>query len=885
MPPRPPRATYRLQLQPRFGFAEAAALVDYLAELGVSHLYLSPVLQARHGSTHGYDVVDHAHANRELGGEEGFARLADGLSERGMGLVLDIVPNHMAIGGEENRWWWDLLEHGRASRYASYFDVDWDPPEARLRNVILLPVLDDHYGRVLEARRLCLVRRGGRLLVAFGEGRFPLDPRSIAPLLSAAGRAAGSDELGFIGAALADLPAATTADPDEVARRQRDAEVLAGRLEVLAADRGIAEALDGAVAAVNGDADALDELLNGQSYRLAYWRASSRDLGYRRFFDINELVGLRMEEAEVFEATHAHLLDWVARGRVDGLRIDHPDGLRDPAGYFARLRDRAPKAWLLVEKILQPGEPLRAEWPVDGTTGYEFLNEVTGLFVEPRGEEPFTRLWLRVSGEEAGWDEVAREARREVLGSVLGSDLNRLTDLFVTIAEENRRYRDFTRHELHEALRELAAALPVYRTYVRARSGQVDQLDRQLIGEAAEAAAAARPDLDPELFAFLARILLLELPGAAERELAMRFQQLTPAAMAKGVEDTAMYRYLRFVALNEVGGEPGRFGVTPAVFHAAMTRRSEAHPAAMLAGSTHDTKRSEEVRARLVLLSELPEAWSAFVERLETATARHASGDDLPDPATRYLLWQTLVGAWPIDPVRLGDYMEKAVREAKRRTSWNAPDEAYEAALRRFVEAVLADPEVRDEVERFVAPLVEPGRRTSLAMLLLRLTAPGVPDLYQGRELWDASLVDPDNRRPVDFERRRELLARASTVTAEEAWADRESGLPRIWLTRRVLRLRAERPELFAPQSAYRAREAEGDAAARVVAFARAERLVVVVPRLAWQLSRNGWGEARLPLPPGSWRNVLTDASVAGSAPPVGSLLEGFPVALLVREA
>jgi (1->4)-alpha-D-glucan 1-alpha-D-glucosylmutase len=339
------------------------------------------------------------------------------------------------------------------------------------------------------------------------------------------------------------------------------------------------------------------------------------------------------------------------------------------------------------------------------------------------------------------------------------------------------------------------------------------------------------------------------------------------------------------VALNEVGGEPVRFGVTPAAFHAAMTLRAETHPAAMLAGSTHDTKRSEEVRARLVLLSELPEAWSAFVERVEAATAHHRSADDLPDRATRYLLWQTLVGAWPIEAGRLADYMEKAVREAKRHTSWNAPDEAYEAALRRFVEAALADRELRDEVKRFVGPLVEPGRRTSLAMLLLRLTAPGVPDLYQGSELWDASLVDPDNRRPVDFERRRELLGRAAAATAEEAWADRESGLPRIWLTRRVLQLRAERPELFAAAATYRPLDAAGDAAARVVAFSRGERLVVVVPRLAWQVSRDGWGETWLPLPPGIWRNALTDATVEGAAPQVASLLERFPVALLVREA
>ncbi len=876
-----PRATYRVQLHAGFGFGAAIEIVPYLAELGFSHLYCSPILQAVAGSTHGYDVVDHGRLNAELGSDDGFARLTDALRAHGMGLVLDIVPNHMAIA-EANRWWWDVLEHGPASRHAAAFDVDWEPPESRLRNVILLPVLPDHYGRVLEAGEIRLVRDGGRLLVCHADRRFPTDPVTLAPLVGGAAARCDSEELAFIGEALAALPASTTSDAGELARRQRDADVLEVRLSELAADPAVAQALDAAVASVNADPDALDALLEAQQYRLAYWRASSRDLGYRRFFDINELIGLRMEDESVFRDTHALVLSWIADGRVDGLRIDHPDGLRDPAAYFARLRASAPDAWIVAEKILADDELLPRDWPVDGTTGYRFCNVATGLLVDPAGQASLTDLYARFAGEPVDWRAVELEARREVLSEVLGSDVNRLTDLFLAVCEANRRYRDLTRHELQHALREVAASLPVYRTYVRAGAGQVTDADRRLVDGAVAAAADRRPDLDPELFVLLGRILRLEVTGRLEGELAMRFQQLTPAAMAKGVEDTAFYRYLRFTPLNEVGGDPGRFGVEPDAFHEAMAGLAEQWPSGMLTTSTHDTKRSEDVRARLALLADIPGEWAAAVQRLAALGRAHRSGPALPSAADEYLLLQTLVGAWPISADRMVEYLGKASHEAKLRTSWTAPNEEYHEALDQLVRGCLGDPAFVAEVESFTAPLVEPGRHAALAQLLLKLTAPGVPDVYQGTELWDLSLVDPDNRRPVDFALRHELLVRGRDADAEAAWAGVDEGLPKLWLLQRALELRTRRPELFGPEAGYVPVSLHGSRAGAAVAFCRGDSLVTLVPVRPLRIARDGWADTHLRLPDGTWRDVLAEDEREGEVL-LADLLAGFPVALLER--
>jgi (1->4)-alpha-D-glucan 1-alpha-D-glucosylmutase len=879
-----PVATYRLQLHPGFGFDAAAATVPYLSRLGVSHVYTSPVLQAEAGSSHGYDVVDHGQLNAELGGAAGFARLVDALRAAGMGLVVDVVPNHMAVG-PANAWWWDVLQHGRASPYARFFDVDWDPPESRLRDVILLPVLPDHYGRVLEAGGIRLERAGPEVRVATGEQRFPLDPASLQPLLADAAERSTSDELAFIARSLGELPPSTSTAADDLARRQRDAAVLGERLTELAARPRLAEALDAAIAAVNADPDRLDALLEAQNYRLAFWRASSRDLGYRRFFDIDSLVGLRVEDPAVFSATHRIILERVAAGEIDGLRIDHPDGLRDPAGYFARLRAEAPGTWIVAEKILEGDEQL-PDWPIDGSTGYRFANLATGLLVDADAEPAMTDLYRVHADADVDWDRVAAASRQLALREQLGSDLNRLTDLWLSICEANRRYRDFTRHDLHEALAEMAAAFAVYRTYVRADEGVVSDEDRRVVEAAAALARERRPDLDPDLFAFLSAILRLEVEGRLPAELAMRFQQLTPAAMAKGIEDTAFYRYLRLVALNEVGGDPGRFGVGVGAFHAAMAHDQERWPAAMLTTSTHDTKRSGDVRARLAVISEIPERWGAAVERLARRADPHRASTTLPDAKAAYLFFQTLVGAWPIDAERCVAYLAKATREAKERTSWTSPDSAYDEALSAMVRGCLADPAFVAEVERIAAELTLPGRIGSLAQTLWKLTAPGVPDLYQGTELWDLSLVDPDNRRPVDFDVRSRLLDEVAGMSAGEAMERADDGLPKLLLVQRALDLRRRRPGELGPRGGYHPLAAVGPAADHAVAYRRGEGVIAVAPRLTVRLqAAGGWRGTLLPISAGTWRNTLDGREMGGGELALAELLDPFPVALLERLA
>ncbi|HEX7225072.1 MAG TPA: malto-oligosyltrehalose synthase [Candidatus Limnocylindria bacterium] len=873
-----PRATYRVQLHAGFTFDDAARIVPYLAELGISHLYTSPILQAAPGSTHGYDVIDHARVSDELGGEEGFLRLSDTLRDSGMGLVVDIVPNHMAIA-EGNRWWWDLLANGPASRWARHFDVDWDPPEARLRNVILLPVLPDHYGRVLEAGEIGLARRGATVVVETVGRAFPLDPRTTAPIVADAGARLASDEMLFLAEALESLPPSTAEDRILVERRQRDVEVVAARLSELIAEPGVAAAVDAAIGERTADVDALDALLEAQHYRLAFWRAGSRDLGYRRFFDIDELVGIRVEDEDVFADTHARVLAWVREGRVDGLRIDHPDGLRDPGGYVARLRASAPEAWIVAEKILGADEPLRTDWPLDGTTGYEFANRAVGLLVDPAARDALDAAWAGAADVGPAWDEIAGDARLTALSELLGSDLNRLADLVLAVCEANRRHRDYTRHELHHALRETAAALGIYRTYVRP-GDPLNDADRAAIDAAVRVAAERRPDLDRELFAFLGRILRLEEPGTFATELAMRFQQLTPAAMAKGIEDTAFYRYHRLTALNEVGGDPGRFGADPSHVHAALAQTAERWPAGMLALSTHDTKRSADVRARLAVLAEDPATWRSAMATLGALERPHRSGD-APTDADAYLGLQAIVGAWPIDADRLAAYLAKATHEAKLRTSWTAPDAGYDAGVDGWARSILADPAFVAAVDATVAGVGDAARVASLVQVALQLTAPGVPDCYQGGELWELSLVDPDNRRPVDYDVRRRLLAAAIAMGGAEAWAAREDGLPKQWLIHRALALRSRRPEAFV--GSYAPLALDGPRAGAGFAFLRGDAVATVVPRHAVRIGRDGWAGTGVTLPEGRWRDL--DGAPWSGRVALDELLASFPVAILERQA
>jgi (1->4)-alpha-D-glucan 1-alpha-D-glucosylmutase len=632
---------------------------------------------------------------------------------------------------------------------------------------------------------------------------------------------------------------------------------------------------------MNLDVDRLDALLERQNYRLAFWRSAGRDLGYRRFFDINTLVGLRMEDERVFTDTHALILEWLSKGILDGVRVDHPDGLRDPKEYFERLYKASPGAWIVAEKILEPGERLPSSWPIAGTTGYDFIYRVNNLFVDPNGEAPLTDLYREFTGEPTDFAAVVYDKKHLAMREILGSDVNRLTALFVEVCERNRRHRDYTRHELHEALREVVACFPVYRTYVRPEAGEASAADAGTISETIEKAKANRADLDGDLFDFFRDILLLRVRGELESELVMRFQQLTGPVMAKGVEDTAFYSFNRLVSLNEVGGDPGRFGLSHDEFHAACAETQGEWPRSMLASSTHDTKRSEDVRARLNLLSEIPDQWSKAVRRwVAIAEPYHRNG--FPDPSIEYLLYQTLVGAWPIGAERLIVYMEKAAREAKTHTSWTKPNQAYESALRAFVEGILNNLDFTAEIESFTKPLVEPGRINSLAQTLLKLTAPGIPDFYQGTELWDLSLVDPDNRRPVDYALRRRLLADMKGMTPEEIWRRIDDGLPKLWVIRQSLKLRRER-RLFAPKDDYHPLACRGPKSHHVVAFARGDHAVTVVPRLVLKLG-GSWGDTTVELPPGLWHHAFTDESFNGGAVRVANLLQRFPVALLFDE-
>jgi (1->4)-alpha-D-glucan 1-alpha-D-glucosylmutase len=879
LPPEP-AATYRVQLHGGFGLDDAAALADYLAALGVTHLYCSPLLQAAAGSTNGYDVVDHGRVNDELGGAPAFARLPDALRAHGLQLMLDVVPNHMAIPGAQNAWWWDVLEDGAASPWAPYFDVDWTAAGAGGPERILLPVLEDHYGHVLAAGMLRLARDGGAFTIRYREHAYPVAPRSLDGLVAAAAVRAGSDALAFTADALACLPPATATDPGSVRRRHRDRKVLHAALARLAADdAAITAALDAAVDAVNAEPEALDRLLQRQNYRLAFWRIARRNLGYRRFFDVNTLVGLRVEEAAVFADAHALLLRWVDDGLVDGLRIDHPDGLRDPEGYLRRLREAAPEAWLVVEKILGPRETLRPAWPVAGTTGYEFLNRVGGLFVEPLAEAALGAFYTELTSEPADFAAVALEAKRLAATELLGSDVSRLAGILARVCEHHR--RDYTRDDLHAALCEVLACFPVYRTYVRAEAGEVSDEDVRQVSAAIEAARTGRPDLDRGLLDLLEDVLCLRVRGDLEAELVMRFQQTSGPLVAKGVEDTAFYRFTRFVALNEVGGDPGRFGVSLEEFHRASAEAQACWPRSLLATSTHDTKRSEDVRARLALLSEVPDRWGEAVVRWVAMNERHRR-DGLPDRSAEYLLYQTLVGAWPLGVERAAAYMEKACREAKRHTSWTSPNQAYEDAVRAFVHGILGDAPFRADLEAFVAPLVAPGRVVSCAQTLVKLTAPGVPDIYQGTELWDLSLVDPDNRRPVDWALRRRLLAETLAASPEEIWRRQDEGLPKLWVIRQALALRRERPAAFGLEGTYRALTAAGRRAVHVIAFARGDDVVTVAPRLVLGLGGE-WDDTALAIPAGTWRNVLTGDAVAGGEIRLAELLHRFPVALLAR--
>jgi (1->4)-alpha-D-glucan 1-alpha-D-glucosylmutase len=872
-------STYRVQLRPEFGFEAAAGLAGYLSSLGISDFYVSPILQARPGSEHGYDVVDHSRISEDLGGLRGLGALAEGLKEARLGLTVDVVPNHMAIDGRANKWWWDVLENGPSSRYAVYFDIDWPGDGGRPGPSVLMPILGSRYADALQAGEITAERAGGSVIVRYHDHELPVSPRSLHNLFAGVARREGSVELATLAERLAELPHASRTDAIAVMLRHDEKERLREELaELCAKDEELCSVIDQELAALTSDPEAMDDLLHRQSYRLAYWRAAREELDYRRFFNIETLVGLRVQEEQVFVDTHSTLLPLVREGTISGLRIDHIDGLHDPEGYLVRLRDACPNAYIVVEKILEEGEALPPQWPIQGTTGYDFVAAVNNLFVDASGEEAMTHCYVQLTGELGSYRVVAAEAKRHVLVEELAPELERLTRLLVAVCDGHWQQRDRTRGETRQALQEMLTFFPVYRSYVH-RDRPVSDSDRQAVAQAVSAAQEGGKGADPQFLQFIGDVLLLRWRGEREVEFAQAFAQVSAPTMAKGIEDTAFYRYNRLVSLNEVGGDPGVFGRPLEDFHRFCQNAAARWPESMITLATHDTKRGPDVRARINLLSEIPGAWESAVTEWLRVTDDHGT-EEWPDYNARYLLFQTVVGVWPPDVGRLAAYMDKAAKEAKVYTSWSDPSADYDYALRRFVEGCLGDERFRDLVEGFLREqqIVERGRILSLAQTALLLTCPGVPDIYQGTEVWDDSLVDPDNRRPVDFERMRKLLE-SLDIAGDPHQAD--EGAAKMWLISRVLRHRLAAPERYTA-SGYYPLAVEGPVPDSVVAFAR-DGVAVVVPRLV-TLDDGQRDSTAVTLPPGRWRNLLAEDERPGGGHSAASLLHHFPVAVFAQD-
>ena len=977
-----PRATYRVQLNKSFTFKDVTSIIPYLATLGISHVYCSPYFKSRSGSVHGYDVVDHNQLNPEIGTREDFENFVTALRTHNMGHVLDIVPNHVGIMGADNAWWMDVLENGQASRYADYFDIEWNPANPALKGKVLVPVLGDPYGAVLEKGELELKfeRKLGSFAVFYHEHRMPLDPKTYPRILEKALAAVYSGELenlrrGFM--ALADRHDPTE---EQIAARDEAKESLKRRLIALCgSEPPVCEAIEKVVAGFagtpgdSGSFDALHELLEAQTYRLASWRVAPDEINYRRFFDVNDLAGLRVENFRVFEDTHRLLFELIGAGKIDGLRVDHPDGLRDPEQYFRRLQGRvaalkgtshsvgtpgadsgaAPAAelnandlpdfgvagpsrklpiYLVAEKITASFEHMPPTWPVHGETGYHFANVVNRLLVDAATKARMDRVYHSFIQQPLEWANVAYDAQHMILRRSLASELSVVTNQLTRIAQADRHTRDFTFNSLRQTLAEVIACFPVYRTYV---GNSVSETDKRYIEWAIASARRRRTAGDAPAFDFVRAALLMELPVATDslrrqmRNFAMKFQQVTAPVTAKGIEDTSLYRFNRLVSLNEVGGEPDAYGSTVRAFHADSQQRARFWPHEMLATSTHDTKRSEDVRARINVLSEMTQLWRKTIERwsrMNRMRKREVEGQTAPSLNDEHLLYQTLIGSWPVEEPddaglaayreRIEAYMIKAAREAKARTSWANVNSEYEEALVQFIRAAL---EARDGnlfLTDFIAVQQRIGRfglLNALSQVLCKLTAPGVPDIYQGNEIWDFSLVDPDNRRPVDYQKRRIMLARLESIDMD-ACVDRSlmrslvdgmrDGRAKLFLTWKVLQFRRDHEALFR-DGEYIPLRVTGEHASNVCAFGRRHEgtfVVTIAPRLYLRLlgereepplGESVWGDTAVELPKEygetvQLRNVLDGGAVAGvrvgsrGAVRVGDALAHFPVGLLV---
>ena len=955
---RVPVSTYRLQFNGCLTFARATELVSYLADLGISDCYTSPYFQAVPGSRHGYDVVDPDRLNEEVGSADDYRDFVRALHAHGMGQILDIIPNHMNVAGPWNPWWQDVLEHGRASRYAHFFDIDWTPVKRELKGKILLPILGDHYGVTLENGELRLEYQAGRFFVRYHEYELPIDPSLYAMILTHRLNALREQRdaapsvraLQDLIAAFRRLPDRSRTDPEGVATRYRAQAILQRRLATLTGERPKVHAfVQDTLQAFNGTGgdssgfDLLDALLRDQVYRLACWRAAGEEINYRRFFDVHQLAALRIEDPEVFERVHRHARSLIPTAAVHGLRIDHVDGLYDPKRYLERWQEWARRelGWpadakgrslfLVVEKILGKGETLSEDWPVYGTTGYDFLDLLNHLFVDGHHQRAMDAHYAEFTRETAAFDTLAHKCKTLIMDAALASELNALGHELNRLSEHRRRSRDFTLTGLTHALKEIIACFPVYRTYVSPDGrAPITDRDRAYLRLAVIQAKRKNPATDGHVFDCILNLLLNSadstLPWATVRPFVMKFQQTTGPVTAKGVEDTALYRYHRLVSLNEVGGDPARFGMTVATFHERMRTRQRQWPLSLSATSTHDTKRSEDVRARIHVLSELPHEWNARVRRwhrLNTRHKRRLDDRDVPSRGEEYLLYQTLVGAWPFAGLdseryqefrrRIQAFMLKALREAKLHTSWITPHAAYEDAVRGFIHHVLEP----GPANRFLADflpfqqiIARYGMYNALSQVVLKIGCPGTPDFYQGTEIWNFTLVDPDNRQPVDYEH---VLDVARSLPADGTAPDAhlqpmlecyEDGRIKLYVTRTLLRYRKAHPALF-QRGAYEPLETGGVHRRHLCAFQRTwntDAAIVVVPRLIHgmipdstvpALGRDAWGDTRVILPKGSrtahYRHVLTNRRLSAhehegtAALAVSDVFQQLPVAMMER--
>jgi (1->4)-alpha-D-glucan 1-alpha-D-glucosylmutase len=900
--PRIPASTYRLQFNRQFTFAQAREIVPYLDALGISDCYASPYFQARAESLHGYDITDHNKLNAAIGSREEYDAWIADLHAHGMSQIVDFVPNHMGIGEPLNQWWMDVLENGPSSLYAPYFDIQWKPLKSDLQDKVLLPILGDQYGRVLERGELKVHFEAGAFFLRYYDHEFPIAPGTYRHILEIAlEKLAPFESEDFyaefqsIITALEYLPRRTETDPERIAERAREKEIIKRRLERRCQEAPqVQEAVTEAVTQVNGTPgeprsfDTLDLLLNDQSYRLAFWRVAAEEINYRRFFDVNDLAAIRMELPEVFDATHRLLLELIGAGAVTGVRIDHPDGLYLPKEYFEKLQRRCAEAlglplpedgraiYLLVEKILSGNETLRKDWPVHGTTGYEFGKLLAGFLVDASSEQAITKTFQRFIGHSMHFGHLVYAKKRLIMRLSLANDVNVLGDMLDRLSEKNRWFRDFTLDALARAVRETIACFPVYRTYV-APGQPVSEEDRAIIERAVIAAKRRNPALEESVFNFLRDILLFRFPENLDDEareahahFVLKFQQSTGPIMAKGLEDTAFYIYNRLAALNEVGGEPQHFGFGVDEFHQRNLERQRDWPATLLATSTHDTKRSEDVRARMVAISEVPQLWRSNLQRWRVINRRLKQIFDdsaAPDANEEYLFYQTLLGTWPMDAAgqaektvgseyisRIQAYMAKALKEAKMNTSWIQPNEQWDGAMNDFVARVL-DPSPKNKFLPSFLPLAGEiarlGAINSLAQVALKLTVPGVPDIYQGNEIWDFSLVDPDNRRPVDYQQRREMLDSLGGTSPEELLQHWPDGRIKLLLTQRLLRFRRDHPDLFR-YGRYLPLSTSGTFADCCVGFVREhedEWIAVLVPRLSSRVGFPPIGE--------SWKDTM----------------------------